>query len=163
MLSRQAPLGRRAFGPAARALNPLTAVALCVAAALAPGCGADEDEGAGEGETATELTLTLDADGPGGEPERSERIVCEHGGDGCSRLEGISREDFEPVRPDTLCTQIYGGADLVTIEGTLDGEPVSTTVTRENGCEIDRFDRFSALLRATFPDYEPGGSLAPPG
>ena len=28
--------------------------------------------------------------------------------------------------------------------------------TRANGCEIDRFDRITPLLRELFPDYEPG-------
>lgn len=42
---------------------------------------------------------------------------------------------------DQVCTEIYGGPDLATIDGTFDGEPVSTTVDRTNGCGIDDWDR----------------------
>lgn len=47
--------------------------------------------------------------------------------------------DGAPV--DQVCTEIYGGPDVATIDGTLDGEPVSTTVDRSNGCGIDDWDR----------------------
>jgi hypothetical protein len=38
---------------------------------------------------------------------------------------------------------------------------VDATLTRANGCEIERFDRFAELLAQLFPDYEPGASLGP--
>ena len=66
-----------------------------------------------------------------------------------------------PQRPQTPCTEIYGGPDEVALEGTIGGEPVSTTLTRANGCEIDRFDRITPLLEELFPDHKPGASLAP--
>jgi hypothetical protein len=34
-------------------------------------------------------------------------------------------------------------------------------LTRANGCELDRFDEFVARLDELYPDYKPGGSLAP--
>jgi hypothetical protein len=49
---------------------------------------------------------------------------------------------------------------VVTIEGTLKGAPMDTSLTRENGCEIERFDRFAEVLAALFPDYEPGSAAA---
>ena len=42
---------------------------------------------------------------------------------------------------DQVCTEIYGGPDLAAIVGTLDGEAVTTTVDRSNGCGIDDWDR----------------------
>ena len=45
------------------------------------------------------------------------------------------------------------------LAGTIDGEPVDARLTRANGCEIERFDRFAKLLMQLFPDYEPGGAL----
>jgi hypothetical protein len=165
VLPRKAAVGGRAAGPVARALRALAAAALCAAAVLGTGCGAEEDVDQGDGKAATELTVTLDPDGPGGDPERSESIVCDQGGggDGCAHLDGISAEDLEPVPPDALCTQIYGGPDRVQIEGILRGEPISAWLTRANGCEIARFERFAPLLRSLFPDYEPGEGVAPPG
>ena len=68
--------------------------------------------------------------------------------------------DFAPIARHA-CTEIYGGPDEVTLEGTIGGEPVDATFTRANGCEIDRFDRITPLLEELFPDYKPGASLAP--
>ncbi len=42
---------------------------------------------------------------------------------------------------DQMCTEIYGGPDIATIDGTLDGDAVSTSVDRSNGCGIDDWDR----------------------
>jgi hypothetical protein len=50
---------------------------------------------------------------------------------------------------------------VVTITGTLDGEAVNAKLTRANGCEIDRFDKFVPVLQELYPDYEPGASLQP--
>ena len=166
MLPRQAALRRRAARPAARALSRFAALALAAAALLGAGCGADdEDDGGGDAAAASELTVVLDPDGPGGMPERNAQVSCEEAGDAasCPELEGITLADFEPLPPATACTEIYGGPDLVTISGTLDGEPVEAELTRADGCQIERFDRFSALVRDLFPGYEAGASLAPPG
>ena len=61
----------------------------------------------------------------------------------------------------TPCTEIFGGPDIATIQGTLRGEPVEAELTRANGCEIERFDRFTPMLRELFPGYRPGSALAP--
>jgi len=37
---------------------------------------------------------------------------------------------------ETACTMQYGGPELAVITGTLDGQPVDTTVDRTNGCGI---------------------------
>jgi hypothetical protein len=44
------------------------------------------------------------------------------------------------------CTEIYGGPDVATITGSVDGEPVDATVTRSNGCEIARWDALEPVL-----------------
>ena len=43
----------------------------------------------------------------------------------------------------------------------LEGEDVDAELTRANGCEIERFERFAAVLQALFPDYRPGAALKP--
>jgi hypothetical protein len=86
-------------------------------------------------------------------------IRCENAdGSECGRLTAV---DFEPIDPKTPCTEIYGGPDQVDVEGTIGGEAVDTTLTRANGCEIERFDRLVPVLKDQFPDYKPGASLAP--
>jgi len=107
----------------------------------------------------TELTVTLDPDGPRGEKPASESASCEAGSDG-SPCASLTADVVDPVSPGTACTEIYGGPDEVTLEGTIGGEPVDATFTRANGCEIDRFDRITPLLKELFPDYEPGASIA---
>lgn len=149
---------RRAPGTpvvAARALTALTALALLVA-----GCGDEEVDPGGDEPGATELTVTVDPDGSRGEKPMSSSASCEAGADG-SPCAGLTSDTVAPVPPATACTEIYGGPDEVTLEGTIGGEPVDATFTRANGCEIDRFDRITPLLRELFPEYEPGASLAP--
>jgi hypothetical protein len=124
-------------------------------------CGDEDDDGdAAPATGGTELTVTLDPDGPGGEPEATETVACEREDEGtaCARLEVA---DLAPLDPATPCTEIYGGPDVVTVEGTVDGNEVSAAFNRANGCEIERFDRLTPLLRELFPTYEPGASLKP--
>jgi hypothetical protein len=160
MLPPEAPHGRRPAEPAARALTRLGAAAAMAAIAFAvAACGSDTSTtGASDG--GIELNVTLDADGKGGDPERFARISCEPPACPAGAAD-LTADDFEPVAPDVACTEIYGGPDRVTIAGTLDGETVEAELTRANGCEIERFDRFDQLLRSVFPGYEPGASLAP--
>jgi hypothetical protein len=153
VLPAEAPRARR---------SPLAAAALILtlaAPALIAGCGDDDDEGSGDGGTATELSVTLDPDGPGRQEAATEVIQCETGdGSECGRLEPA---DFAPIDPQTACTEIYGGPDELHVEGTVAGDEVNTTMTRANGCEIERFDRLVPLLRDLYPDYEPGAALQP--
>lgn len=140
----------------ARTLSLSAALALAVVA----GCGDEDDDGDTEpAASGTELTITLDADGPGGEPAGTETAACEPDApDPCGRLKAT---DFAPLDPATPCTEIYGGPDEATVEGSISGEEVSATLTRANGCEIERFERMTPLLRELFPGYEPGSSLKP--
>ena len=131
---------------------------LALAAGSIAGCGEEggapattSDEPPASGATA--LVVTLDADGQGGEPAQTKEFDCVD--DDCF----VEVSDFDPVPPGSACTEIYGGPDVVTIEGELDGERVTARLVRTNGCEIERFDRFVPLLKELFPDYEPGGAL----
>lgn len=160
MLPRQAPLGRAsqsAAGPlirSARRLLAPTAAALC---AVAVGCGGDD---AAPAPQATALVIQLDADGPGGDPASRATVECPgDGGRACAAVAALPPDPTAAVPPQTACTEIYGGPDVVVIRGTLDGEDVDARLTRANGCEIDRFDRFAELLSAAFPGYSPGQAL----
>jgi hypothetical protein len=143
----------------------MTAAVLSAAAVLlAFGCG-EGDDGSSSGSSAasTELTVTLDVDGEGKEPPTSEDVSCGDDSDSaeCRALESLTAADFAPVKPTQACTEIFGGPDVATVEGTLNGDDVDATFTRANGCEIDRYGAILPLLQALFPDYEPGGALEP--
>jgi hypothetical protein len=133
---------------------------------LVVGCGDEESSpqtAAGKG---TELELTLDPDGAEGEEPQVKTVECPDpprpGPDPlCGQVLLLSPEDLEPVPPQAACTEIYGGPDTLTIEGTLEGKPVEATLTRENGCEIERFAVWLPILKKLFPDYSPGASLEP--
>ena len=38
------------------------------------------------------------------------------------------------------CTELYGGPETAHLTGTLEGEPVDVTITRNNGCGIADYD-----------------------
>ena len=156
--ARQSRDPRHPPGPLKAALP--TALAL---AALA-GCGGDDGgDSASEPSATSELTITLDADGPGGEEPIEAEISCPGANAppaACDALGDLPADAAAPVPANQACTEIYGGPDVVTITGTLEGEDIDTELTRGNGCEIERFERFGPLLAILFPDYEPGASLA---
>lgn len=168
MLPAEAPGARRADFIAARALALAAACAVVVA-----GCGADDDvrpDGGSPAASVTDAEFTLDVDGPGGEKPRTSSLVCGGssgtGSPACALLDGqnpeIPPDPAAPTPPETACTEIFGGPDLLTIEGTLRGEPIEAELTRANGCEIERYDRFAPILSELFPGYEPGAALRPP-
>ncbi len=152
MLSGKAPLGGRVALAAAGALS---GAALALAAG---GCGGETDDTPSSSETS--LTVTLDIDGPAGAGPRTASVSCPGSG-ACAAAELLSPSDLAPVPAGRACTQIAGGPEVATVEGELDGEQVSATFNRANGCEIDRFAAIVSLLQAVFPDYRPGSSLEP--
>lgn len=46
-----------------------------------------------------------------------------------------------------MCTQIYGGPEEAEVAGTFEGAQVQAIFSRQNGCEIDRWDRLAAVFR----------------
>jgi hypothetical protein len=70
-------------------------------------------------------------------------------GDGMCRLLSepvVQRRLVDGVPADQMCTEIYGSADVADVTGELDGQPVSTTFDRTNGCGIDDWDNVMAGL-----------------
>ena len=64
----------------------------------------------------------------------------------CRRLAAGGPKLFAPVPPDMACTEIYGGPQKARVVGTVSGRRVWATFTRENGCEIARWDRLAPWL-----------------
>ena len=163
MLPREARLRRRSPVLHLRSLALATAVAGL--ALTAPGCGDSDDAGSGDAPAeSSALTVTLDPDGADGpEKEMTEELTCEEDSDDdvCQAVAAIDADALDPVSPDVACTEIFGGPDTASLEGTIRGEELEVELTRANGCEIERFDAAVPLLQALYPDYEPGASLAP--
>ncbi len=161
MLPGEASRKRRAAVIALRALGLI----LAAAAVGAAGCGDSDDASSGDAfaEGDSSLTVALDPDGPDGPGEQlTEDVNCEDGADDevCQAVAGLDVEALAPVSPDTACTEIFGGPDTASLEGTIEGEEVDVDLTRANGCEIERFEAAAPLLQALFPDYVPGGAIA---
>lgn len=140
--------------------SPGTAVTGVAAFLLAlSGCG----DGNGDAQTTTEpepagtsLVVTLDR-GDGSAAEEW-TLTCEPVGGthpepeiACATLDRLDPAVLEPVPPDQMCTQIYGGPQTATIAGTWDGAEVDAAFSRENGCEIDRWDEMADIVG------DPGG------
>jgi len=133
-----------------------------IAALVAGGCGSeasDEPPAAGGTEPdppATELTIEYWSDGRDG-PAREATLTCDPAGGthprpekACAAL-AANADALAPLPPDSICTQIYGGPEEAEIAGTLDGEEIQAAFSRQNGCEIDRWDRMASVLQLDAP------------
>lgn len=128
------------------AISVLAVLVVAVAA-----CGGDE-EGPGPPEEpstgATRLEVKVWPEGRPGKA-RSATVVCDNpetGGEDCAAGEQVDPEALVPTPPDVACTQIFGGPQEATIEGTLRGEELDVELSRRNGCEISRWEAAEALL-----------------
>lgn len=130
-------------------------LALTVAVVLA-GCGDDEGAQTGPDDAETAVTVTLN---PGeGAAVEEWTLTCEPPGGNhpdpaaaCATLDEVDSEVFAPVPPDQVCTQIYGGPQTAVLSGSWRGERIEAEFSRENGCEIMRWDTVAEVLG------DPGG------
>jgi hypothetical protein len=141
-------------------------VVLGCALVLVAGCGGEDGGGGGAAppggpagpgsggaatpRRGTELTVTVRPRGPGG-PVRERRVACERLGPAapepeCRRLTGLTASRLAPVPDGVACTQIYGGPATARVTGTIRGRRVDARFSREDGCEIARWERNRALL-----------------
>jgi hypothetical protein len=121
--------------------------ALAVLVAALAGCGSQE--GAGTRGQLAQLVVRVDDDGAkGAGPARELRLTCEQPTDSsaCGAAAGISAADLRETPPGTACTQIYGGPEEASIEGTIRGDDVDAHFDRRDGCEIARWERVQPLL-----------------
>ena len=162
------------------ALRRLGALGLRVAAVvMLAACGSESADGEGRGgETATvtqsppagsdvavtELTIRYEsAPGTGAQVWT---LTCSPGGGShpdaaaaCAMLAQHAADGVDPFAPtpkNQPCTMIYGGPDVGMVTGTWNGQKVSATFSKENGCEIARWLRVAPML----PD-NPQISLGP--
>jgi Subtilisin inhibitor-like len=150
-------MGVRALRTTRRPSRLVTTATLV--AALAAGLAGCGDDGAvvtatpatSSAAPQTSLTIAVDA-GDGGPPVES-TLACEPAGGthpdpeaACAALADLDAEAFMPVAADQMCTQIYGGPETATVRGTWRGAPVDASFSREDGCEIARWDAVAGLL-----------------
>ncbi len=100
------------------------------------------DGGAGRPSTGTLTCPAADAatTAPGGthpDPARA-----------CAALAKGAKTGLPPVGKGLMCTELYGGPQTAKITGTYLGQPVSSSLSRVNGCEIARWDALRGLLPA---------------
>lgn len=118
----------------------------------AAGCG--DDAGTGEPAEApeTSIEVTLWPSGREKGPEHSALLECKPSGgsheradEACTAL--AEQEDaLAPVPGNVACTQIFGGPEEARVAGVVRGRAIDARFSRNNGCEIDRWDRLAPLL-----------------
>ena len=115
-------------------------LALGIGIVLLAGCGGDdEQEAAAPPADATRLQVEITGTGPN--PVEMQ-LVCA----GRCDVERV-RSAIAGAQDETrACTQQYGGPEKATVKGTFKGEPVDAQFSRENGCEIARWEDAAPLL-----------------
>jgi hypothetical protein len=106
----------------------------------------------------TSLVLTYWEDGSQAQDREVWTLRCNPAGGtlakpgvACRKLAAGGWRLFAPVR-DGVCTEIYGGPQVARVVGTVQGKRVWARFTRENGCQISRWNRLSPWL------LPPGGA-----
>lgn len=59
----------------------------------------------------------------------------------CRELRRLGISTLLPVPPQKACTEIYGGPQIAYVIGVVDGRRVWAKLRRDNGCQIDRWER----------------------
>ncbi len=116
-------------------------VALVLCAALIAGCGEDDEPAATPAGSVADLTVEVE---PGG---KTATVSCDAPED-CPEIDALDPKVFEPTPGNVACTQQYGGPETATVKGTFKGEQVDANFSRENGCEIARWEDAAPVLEA---------------
>jgi hypothetical protein len=127
-----------------RLVGALVAVAL-----LASACGSDGPSPASSGNSdLADLVITIDRDGDKATPPEKLTLTCKAPTDSnaCGEAAGVSAADLAPTPDDTACTQVYAGPERATIKGTIRGDAVDASFSRQDGCEVERWARVEPLL-----------------
>lgn len=84
-------------------------------------------------EPETKIVHSLRCDPPGGTLPR--RTAA------CRELRRLGISTLRPIPAAKACTQIYGGPQVAIISGRVNGRPVWARLRRDDGCQIDRWER----------------------
>lgn len=111
------------------------------------GCGDGAGGGAAGDPGTGNLQITYIPE-PGVTPRKADLVCPASTADdtaACEQIESLTPA-FDPVPADQACSQQYGGPEQIVLSGTWAGKPVDTTLTRTNGCEIDRYEALAPVL-----------------
>jgi hypothetical protein len=160
--TRMTRIGTTRTWPTGRIRALLAPTALAVLPILLAGCGGTSDDetvtpvapAAQTGASVTtDLTIVFD-DGAG--KTKTWKLTCDPPGGthpnptaACAALAAKGKTALPPVAKDMMCTQIFGGPQTAKITGSWQGEPVTASFSRANGCEISRWEALTGLLPAT--------------
>jgi len=64
----------------------------------------------------------------------------------CRRLAVGGPELFAPIPKNAVCTEIYGGPQIASVVGLVSGKRIWARLSRQNGCQIARWNRLSPWL-----------------
>ncbi len=100
----------------------------------------------------TSLHITVWPNGEAHTPKRAYTLQCAqvggtlpHPAAACTKLAAL-KAPFAPTPKDRACTQIYGGPQEALVTGRFRGHSVRAHFSRENGCEIARWNRVRFLF-----------------
>ena len=137
-------------------MRPLLVVSLALAALVTGQLAAAAELGPGR----TALRIAYWEDGNEPETKIVWTLTCKPTGGNhpsrtvaCRRLAAGGRALFAPVPKNAVCTMISGGPQVARVVGILAGRRLWATFSRENGCQITRWNRLSPWLL-------PGGGVA---
>ncbi len=132
-------------------------------AVLAAGCGSGSSSGSvtpRDAPTSTAAATALTVKVTDGTTTTSTLTCDPAGGDlpgaaaACAALEKNGAKFLPPTSKDLVCTMIFGGDQTAVITGTWKGKAVNAGFSRQNGCEIARWDALVPLL----PKLAPAGA-----
>jgi hypothetical protein len=113
------------------------------------GCGGRDEQPASPPAAPAGIVLTVrvDQDGNGPADPKLANVACDAVAE-CPPLRGAALADFAQTPADRICTAVFGGPETATVTGTWEGRRVDARFSRENGCEISRWEKLAALLAA---------------
>jgi hypothetical protein len=121
-------------------MRVLAVIALLAAVAVAAGASAAGGK--------TELRIAYFEDGHEPETRIVRQLRCNPTGGNhprrtaaCRELARLGSSTLRPVPGDRACTEIYGGPQVAYVTGVIDGRRVWAKLRRDNGCEIERWER----------------------
>jgi len=128
----------------------IAALSLCAVALLTTGCGSGSDADGVTPQDAPSTALTIKV--TGGDPAVWKLTCDPAGGDhpdaeaACAALAKSGAKSIPATPADALCTAMFGGEQTAVITGTWRGQAVDARFSRQNGCEIDRWNDLVPLL-----------------
>jgi hypothetical protein len=93
--------------------------------------------------TRTRWTLTCSRNGGSSGGSYPRRAAA------CSVLDRLGASVFAPVPQNVACSEIFGGSQVAIISGRVDGRRVWARFRRDDGCQVNRWERAGALLPRT--------------